>query len=101
MLSPPLALFKEDLDAEAGVYVVSQEKLEAFLANRAGSVATSRAAEAIANLTVSGEGPEEDKILDDQYPHFKGKSVFPPRPPLCSAHGIDTRAVAGHVQSYT
>jgi hypothetical protein len=50
-LSPPLALFDDDYDAEMGVYVVSQEKLKVFLMNRAGSVATSQAAQAIANLT--------------------------------------------------
>jgi hypothetical protein len=75
-LSPPLELFKEDFDAETGVYVVSQEKLKAFLENRASSVATSRAAEAIANLTASGDGPEQDRLLDDQDPHFEGKPVF-------------------------
>jgi hypothetical protein len=75
-LSPPLALFEEDFDAKTGVYIVSQEKLRAFLETRASSVAMSRAAEAIANLTVSGVGPEQDRFLDDQDPHFEGKSVF-------------------------
>jgi hypothetical protein len=76
MLSPPLALFEEDFDAEMGVYIISQEKLRAFLENCASSVATSRAAEAIANLTASGVSPEQDRFLDNQDPHFEGKSVF-------------------------
>jgi hypothetical protein len=75
-ISPPLALFEDDYDVEMGVYVVSQEKLKEFLKNRAGSVATSQAAHAIANLTASGGGSEEDRMQDDQGPQFEGKPIF-------------------------
>jgi hypothetical protein len=65
-LSPPLALFDNDYNVEMGVYVVSEEKLKVFLANRAGSVATSQAAQAIANLTASGGSSVEDRMQEDQ-----------------------------------
>jgi hypothetical protein len=60
-----------------GVYVVSEEKLKAFLENRAGSVATSQAAHAIASLTASGGGSAEDRMQEDQDPHFQGKPIIP------------------------
>jgi hypothetical protein len=76
-LLPPLALFDDDYNAEMGVYVVSEEKLKVFLANRAGSVATSQAAHAIANLTVSGGSSVEDWMQEDQNPRFEGKPIIP------------------------
>jgi hypothetical protein len=75
-LSPPLTLFDDDYDAEMGVYVVSGEKLKAFLANRAGSVATSQAAHAIANLTASGGSSVDVRIQEDQVPRFEGELII-------------------------
>jgi hypothetical protein len=74
-LSPPLTLFDDDYDAEMGVYVVSGEKLKVFLANRAGSVATSQAAHAIANLTASGSSSADVRMQEDQGPQFEGKPI--------------------------
>jgi hypothetical protein len=76
-LSPPLTLFDDDYDAEMGVYVVSGEKLKAFLADRAGSVATSQAALAIANLTASGGSSADDRMQEDQAPRFEGELIIP------------------------
>jgi hypothetical protein len=76
-LSPPLALFDDDYDVEMGVYVVSGEKLKVFLANRAGSVATSQAAHAITNLMASGGRHVEDRMQGDQDPRFEGKPIIP------------------------
>jgi hypothetical protein len=77
LLSPPLALFNDNYDTEMGVYVVSEEKLKVFLTNRAGSVATSQAAHAITNLTASGGSCVEDRMQEDQDPHFEGKPIIP------------------------
>jgi hypothetical protein len=76
-LSPPLTLFDNDYDAEMGVYVVSGEKLKVFLVNRAGSVATSQAAHAIANLTTSGGSSTDDRMQEDQVPRFEGELIIP------------------------
>jgi hypothetical protein len=74
-LSPPLALFEDDYDADMGVYIISQEKLKAFLANQAGSVAMFQAAHAITNLTASGASSVEDRMQEDQDPQFEGKLI--------------------------
>ncbi|KAJ7352553.1 hypothetical protein DFH08DRAFT_805765 [Mycena albidolilacea] len=77
-LSPLLALFDDDYNAEMGIYVISGEKLKVFLANRAGLVATSQAAHAIANLTASGGSSAEDRMQEDQDPRFEAHTVLCP-----------------------
>ncbi|KAJ7312510.1 hypothetical protein DFH08DRAFT_973579 [Mycena albidolilacea] len=98
-LSLLLAMFEDDYNIEMGVYVVSQEKLKAFIENRAGSVATSQAAHAIANLTASGGSSAEVRTQEEQGPQYEGEPIFLTAA-ATRAHGLDERAEAGHVQSY-
>jgi hypothetical protein len=75
-LLPPLAMFEDDYNIEMGVYIVSQEKLKAFIENHVGLVATSQAAHAIVNLTALGGSSAEVRTQEEQGPQFEGKPIF-------------------------